>query len=157
MIRLIVIWNVVMTVGLAVLLVGNHHGESSRTQLQAGVSQPDVLRVRRIEIVDKEGRLTAVLGEDPQGIKGGLSLFDANGRRAVMLGISDRGFGGLYFQAKHTEAKVTVGYFTENDEVVPLSKEDPEGMWGIRVLRPNLAAPQVFGVQMDGRPIPTSP
>jgi hypothetical protein len=158
MIRLVLIWNVVLTVLLVVLLVTNRHDRSAKPPLQAGVPQADVLRARRVEIVDREGRLTAMLGEGSDGYvpAEGLTLFDSLGRKAVILTLDNRGYGMLYFQGKNTMGKVTVGYFTGNDEVVPPSKEDPGGMWGIRVLRPNSEAPQVFGVQGDGRPIPTS-
>jgi hypothetical protein len=157
MIRLVLLWNAVLTVLVAVLLVSNRHGRLEKT-LQASSPEASVLRARRVEIVDQKGRVTAELGEisDNSGIAG-LSLLDSHGRKAVTLALDNRGYGMLYFQSKHTEAKVTVGYFTGNDEAVPLSEEDPEGMWGIRVLRPGFEAPQVFGVQGDGRPIPTSP
>lgn len=157
MIRLLITWNIVITTLLAVLLLSNRHVGSTKTPLQTGVTQPDVLRVRRVEIVDQQGRLTMVLGQQSERGRKGLFLLDPDGREAVELGLNDRGYGTLYFQSKQMDAKVSVGYFTENDEVVPLSQEDPGGAWGIRVLRPNLKVPQVFGVQVDDRPIPTSP
>ena len=157
MIRILVIWNILITALLTSLLVSNRNGGLNKPPLQTGVAQADLVRARRIEVVDEEGRLTAVLGHDTQGLTGGLSLFDPNGRSAVKLGLNDRGYGALYFQAKHTDAKVTVGYFTGNDEAVPLSEEDPEGMWGIRVLRTGFKPPQIFGTVGDDRPISTSP
>jgi hypothetical protein len=158
MIRLVLIWNAVLTVLLAVLLLNNRHDRLDKTPLQAGVPQTDVLRARRVEIVDHEGRLTAVLGRGSGSAApaAGLTLFDPSGREAVVLALNDRGYGTLYFASKQNLGKVSVGYFTGSDQVAPLSEEDPGGGWGVRVLRPGLEAPQVFGVQGDGRPIPTS-
>ena len=155
--RLIVVWNVVITILLAVLLVSNRHDHLSKTQPQVGVSQTDILRVRRVEVVDQQGRLTAILGQVSEHSAGGLSLFHPDGRKAVALELNDRGYGTLYLGSKQTESKVLVGYFSGSDTDVPLSEEDPRGGWGMLVRRPNLNAPQVFGVQTDGRPIPTSP
>ena len=159
MIRLLVVWNIVIMALLAVLLVSNHHDGATKTPLQAGVPQPDVLRVRRIELVDHEGRLTAQLGESSNGFAPaeGLTLFDSNGRQAVILALNNRGYGTLSFASKQNLGKVQVGYSTGSDQVTPLSQEDPLGGWGILVRRPNLEPPQAFGVQVDGRAIPTSP
>ncbi len=157
MIRLIIIWNLVVTACLAVVLMSNRQGNLSKTQLQAGVPQPqpDVLRVRRVEIVDQQGRLTAVLGQQSELSTGGLSLLDSAGRKVVVLALNDRGYGTLYFGSKQMDGKVSVGYFAGGDQAVPLSEEDPLGGWGIRVIKPEQGS-QVFGVQGDGQPIPTS-
>ncbi|SEB97258.1 hypothetical protein [Terriglobus roseus] len=157
MIRLVLLWNAVLTVLVVVLLVGNRHDRSAKPPLQASVPQADVLRARRVEVVDHEGHVTAEFGETLDGSAAGLSLFDPNGRRAVTLALNDRGYGTLFFHAKKRSGNVAVGYFTGSDQVAPLSEEDPLGGWGILVQRPAFEAPQVFGVQIDGRPIPTSP
>lgn len=157
MIRFVVIWNLIVTSLLAFLLLSGY-GISKKMPLQTGAPQADVLRARRVEVVDRNGRLTAVLGESKDGYAPaeGLTLLDPGGRQAVVLALNDRGYGTLYFSSKQNLGKVSVGYFTGNDEVVPLTKEDPEGGWGIRVRRLGLEPPQIFGVQANGRPIPTS-
>ena len=157
MIRLILIWNALLTVLIAMLLVVHLHDRLHKVPIQASSTQADVIRVRRVEVVDQEGRVTAELGETLDGSAAGLSLFDANGRRAVTLALNDRGYGALYFQSRQSYAKVSVGYFSGSDQKPPPLEEDPGGIWGIRVSRPNLEPPQVFGVLDDGRPIPTSP
>ena len=158
MIRLILIWNAVLTVLFTILLVGYLHDRLHKTPIQASSTQADVIRVRRIELVDRDGRLTAVLGKGPDNYfpASGLTLLDPNGRKAVMLGLNNRGYGTFFFDSKRKSGAVEIGYFTGSDQVAPLSEEDPGAGWGIRVQRPGFEAPQVFGVQGDGRPIPTS-
>ena len=161
MIRFIVVWNVVLTVLVVFLLVGNRHDRLAKLPLQAGVQQSEVLRARRVELRDREGHLTAVLNGGPDegdifsGV--GLTLLDPHGREAVSLGLTERGYGNLHFASSRQSAKVSVGYFSGADQVAPLSEVDPGGIWGIRVLRPNSETPQVFGVLDSGPALPTSP
>jgi len=51
------------------------------------ISQPEVLRARRIEVVDTAGRARIVLGVLPDGSLG-LGLWDAAGRPRIGLGVA---------------------------------------------------------------------
>ena len=133
MIRTVVICNAVLTVILAITVVflTSTHPRERRNA--------DVLRAKRVELVDNSGRVRASLGmTDRSDQTPALSLFDQNGREAVFLSVNERGYATMFFQSRQTEGKVALGYLTGSDVVIPAGEDDPLGAWGIRVRGKNL-------------------
>ena len=62
--------------------------------VQQAVSQPEVSRTRRIEVVDAAGRRRILLGIDPDGSPV-LALWDTAGRPRILLSIRPDGAPGL--------------------------------------------------------------
>lgn len=157
--RFVVIWNVMVTSLLAILLLSHLHDRLHKTPTQASSTQADVIRVRRVDVVDHDGHLTAVLGEGTDGYASEGRAYPArcNWTEGSHSRLDGRGYGNLWFASKRYPGQVSVGYFRGGDQGVPLSEEDPRGAWGIRVSKNSADSSQVFGVQVAGRPIPASP
>ncbi len=73
----------------------------------------DIIRAQRIEIVDREGKVRAVLGENPQQNKGndndmGLTLNDTNGkpRAELTLSASDMNSPSLILSDNKTNSRI---------------------------------------------------
>jgi hypothetical protein len=62
--------------------------------VQQAVSQPEVLRARRIEVVDTAGRLRIALGVASDGSPG-LGFWDTTGRVRIALVVDPDGSPGL--------------------------------------------------------------
>lgn len=149
MIRVLAIWNIVVTVILIGLL-------TSRSGVDAGVKAAEnaqVVRANRLEIIDQNGKTRAILGVDSPNSAPKLSLYSSEGREAAFISLNSKGYGTMYFQDKKTEGKVSVGYLWGSDTPTPPDREDPLSSWGIRV-RGNNGAQTNFGFLSNGQPIP---
>jgi hypothetical protein len=147
MIKALAIANAAVTVLLIFALLfmwSRHHDVSNDT--------PEVVRTKRLEIVDRSGKVRAVAGtEENASANPKIILYDEAAREAAILTLNSKGLGTLYFQSKETEGKVAVGYLWGSD-TVPTSESDPLGSWGIRVLGPN-GQQNGFGLTIGGRPL----
>jgi hypothetical protein len=151
MIRVLAVWNIVLTVILVVVLTSRF---DVSTKVRAA-ENAQVVRASRLEIVDQSGKTRAVLGVDGTNSGPKLSLYNNDGREAAFLMVNSQGYGTMYFQDKKTEGKVSVGYLWGSDTATPSDIEDPLSSWGIRVRGLN-GAQTSFGLLNDGHPIPQS-
>ncbi len=62
--------------------------------VQQAISQPEVLRARRLEVVDTAGRVRAALGMASDG-SSALGLWDATGRVRIAIVVDPDGSPGL--------------------------------------------------------------
>ena len=148
MIRLLAVWNVILTVIVVVLL-------SFRFDLNTEVRAAEnvqVVRANRLEILDQSGKTRAVLGVDAPNANPKLSLYDNNGREATFLTLNSQGYATMYFQSKQTEAKVSLGYLWGSDSPTASELEDPLGSWGVRVRGVN-GTQTSFGMLNNGQSI----
>ena len=93
----------------------------------------DVLRAKRIEIVDARDRVSAVLNVDEKTSTPMLSFFDSEGHESLRMTVDRDGHSSLYFVNKHNDPVVSVGYLTASDVRVEAGEEDPLASWGVRV------------------------
>lgn len=148
MIKLLAIWNLVVTVSLiAVIVALLSHRRVNAT------GQTGTIRTSRLEIIDRNGKTKALLGVDPEGLDPRLVLYNEHGREAAFLTLNSNGYGTLYFQNKQTEGKVSVGYLWGSDTLGPTQVEDPLSSWGIRVRGLN-GSQANFGLLNDGQILP---
>ena len=148
MIKVLAIWNIVLTVVLIGVL-------TSKFDINSGVRAAEtapVVRTNRLEIVDQNGKTRAVLGIDNPGSVPKLSLYSSEGHEAAFLTLNSMGYGTMYFQDNRTEGKVSVGYLWGSDTATPPEVEDPLSSWGIRVRGLN-GDQNSFGLLNNGQPI----
>lgn len=151
-IKLLIVWNAAVTIVLtAVLFILFSH----RSKVEH-VSPTDVVRTSRLEIVDPNGKIKAVLGtEDGRSSSPKLILYNQEGREAAILTVNSNGYATMYFQDKRTDGKVSVGYLWGSDTLSSAETEDPLASWGIRVRGQNLRQTS-FGLLNNGESIPQS-
>jgi hypothetical protein len=91
-------------------------------------SPPDVLRAKRLEIVDDEGKVRASLGTDEKGIAS-LSLFDPSGRLRASLDAEEIPgvASGLGLFDTNGKLRAAVGMDNDPDKSSYLSLLDAEG------------------------------
>jgi hypothetical protein len=152
MIKVLAIWNIVLTA----ILIGVLTSKFSANSEVRAAETAQVVRTNRLEIVDQNGKTRAVLGIDNPGSVPKLSLYSSEGREAAFLTLNSKGYGTMYFQDKKTEGKVSVGYLWGSDTPTPSDIEDPLSSWGIRVRALN-GAQTSFGLLNDGQPTPSRP
>ena len=147
--KALVIWNLVLTVTLAAVLVVKF---SSGDKVRAA-EVPEVIRTTRLELVDQNGKTRAVLETDAANSSNPkLVFYNDVGREAALLTVNSKGYGTMYFQDKKTEGKVSVGYLWGSDTPTPQNSEDPLSSWGIRVRGSN-GTQTSFGLLNNGQPI----
>ncbi len=152
MIKVLSIWNAIVTAVLVALLVSKY--SSNRDVKPAETSQ--VIRTGRLEIIDQAGKMRAAIEAGKAGSSNpAVTLYNDEGREAAILTVNSEGYGTMYFQSKQTEAKVSVGYLWGSDTPTPAGQEDPLSSWGIRV-RGQDSAQTSFGMLNNGQPIPLS-
>ncbi len=119
MIKVLAVWNAVVTVVLIAILFSMF---SIRNGVKAAEAV-EVVRTRRLEIIDQRGKTKAVLEAneaDPSNPE--LTLYDDEGRKAVFMTVNSKGYGTMYFQSKQIEGKVWVGYLWGSDALRPVRR-----------------------------------
>lgn len=86
--------------------------------VQQAVSQPEVLRARRIEVVDAAGRASIMLGVTPDGKVPLLLFFDATGETRGLLGMTLNGGLQLRFNDAAGRARIVLATSPDRPEVV---------------------------------------
>ena len=124
MLKFVAICNGVLTLALLGVVIGLwRHEEAPRSQ--------EVVRARRLEIMDSAGKLRAVLDSDREA-EPELVLLDKQGHKALLMTTNNLGYATVYFQSQSTEGKVSVGYLWGSDSIEP-GVEDPLARWGVRL------------------------
>ncbi len=110
-----------------------------------------LIKVKKIELVDDHNNVRASIGlvdvsgtQQPQ-----ISLIREDGIPSVLLSVNERGEGTVYFNSPDMEGKVAVGYIWGSD-VSPINKQDPFGMWGLKVLGRDSQS-EAIGIGNDGK------
>jgi len=144
------IWNISVTLALLLVLTVK---QSPFGKVRAEAF-PEVIRTHRLELVDQNGKMKAVLETDAANSSNPkLVFYNDEGREATFLTINSKGYGTMYFQDKRTEGKVSVGYLWGSDTPTRPDEEDPLSSWGIRVRGIN-GVQTNFGLLSNGRVIP---
>jgi hypothetical protein len=149
-IRLLIFWNSVVTIVLTAVLFAlfSHRNKVERA------NSPELVRTNRLEIVDRNGKVKAVMGTEGEALSSPkLTFYDQEGREAAIVTVNSSGYATMYFQDKRTEGKVSVGYLWGSDTLSTGEFEDPLASWGIRVRGRNLRQTS-FGLLNNGEPIP---
>jgi hypothetical protein len=127
----IVLCAIVSIVGSAIANLFFHHDQ----QL------PNIIRSKRIELVDDQGRIRAVFevaGRD--GSSPYLVMRDADGRDEIEMGVGPKGQGALAFASEHwNQGTVVLGYLNVTDPDAAgrqLQEVDKTGGWGLQVRSP---------------------
>jgi hypothetical protein len=117
---------------------------------------PDVIRAKRVELIDRQGRIRGafeLVGDGPGGIH--LVMRDANGRDAIDMGIDGRGDGALAFSNGYwNQGAIVLGHLQNVDDgTESKSRDTPDitGAWGLRVRSPQSKFTGV-GFFNSGRP-----
>lgn len=79
--------------------------------VQQAVSQPEVLRARRIDVVDAAGRIRIMLAVTPDGSV--LAFSDAAGRQPITLGVLSDGSSALGFADAAGRKRIMLGVLSE--------------------------------------------
>ena len=101
---------------------------------------PDVVRAKRVELIDAQGRIRGTFGLAKNGgddVGPHLVMRDADGRDSIYLGLDLRGDGELAFPNDYWNGGALVLGHLQNvdDGTQSRSKdiEDKSGAWGLRV------------------------
>jgi hypothetical protein len=101
---------------------------------------PDVIRTKRVELIDAQGRIrgTFELAKDGRdGVVPRLVMRDADGRDSIEMGVDGRGDGGLAFANDYwNEGAIILGHLQNVDDGTESKSKDVEdksGAWGLRV------------------------
>jgi hypothetical protein len=120
---------------------------------------PEVVRAKRVELIDAQGRIRGTFELADQGHYGvtpRLIMRDADGRDSIDMGLDSRGDGELAFANDYWVAGALVLGHLQNvdDGTQSRSKdiEDKSGAWGIRVRSKQNKFTGV-GFMNSGRPI----
>jgi hypothetical protein len=104
---------------------------------------PDVVRTKRVELIDAQGRVrgTFELASDGHnGVLPRLVMRDADGRDSIEMAVDDKGAGALGFASEHwNEGAVVLGHLNLVDlENVgqQIKNVDKSGAWGLQVRSP---------------------
>ena len=108
--------------GVVIFLLQRHDGTRH---------SPDVIQAHRVEVIDRNGKVTAALDGDREEAPA-MVLLDKDGHEALLMTVNSLGYAAAYFNSKRTEGKVSVGYLWGSDSL-PENTEDPLARWGIRV------------------------
>ncbi len=120
---------------------------------------PDVVRAKRVELIDAQGRIRGTfelekIGRDDVGPR--LIMRDADGRDSIYMGLDSRGDGELAFPNDYWNGGALVLGHLQNvdDGTQSRSKdiEDKSGAWGLRVRSKQNKFTGV-GFMNSGRPI----
>src|SRR5260370_5626098 len=124
---------------------------------------PDVVRAKRVELIDAEGRIrgTFELAKDGRdGVVPRLVMRDADGRDSIEMGVDSRGNGALSFASEHwNEGAVILGHLDlvdPNGTDQQIKAVDKSGAWGLQTRSPQSKYTGV-GFFNSGRPIAPLP
>lgn len=123
---------------------------------------PDVVRAKRVELIDPNGRIRGAFELAPE--QGGdvypqLVMRDIDGRNSIEMSVRDQGYGALSFSNDHwNEGAVTLGYLGMDTDVSMGKEKDQEraktlGRWGLLVRSPRSHAVTGIGFVNDGTPL----
>lgn len=101
---------------------------------------PNVVRAKRVELIDAEGRVrgTFELADHGHfGVTPHLIMRDADGRDSIYMGLDVRGDGSLAFANDYwNEGSLILGHLQNVDDGTESKSkdiEDKSGAWGLRV------------------------
>jgi hypothetical protein len=107
---------------------------------QRGPVLPDVVRAKRVELIDAQGRIRGtfeLVKTGQNSVQPSLVMRDTDGRDSIEMGIDTRGDGALGFSSDHwNEGTVILGHLRNNDDgTESKSKDVPDrtGAWGLQV------------------------
>ena len=116
---------------------------------------PDVVRAKRVELIDTQGRIRGAFELAKDGVPD-LVMRDADGRDSIYMGLDSRGDGGLGFANDYWNAgAVILGHLQNVDDGTQSRSKDVEdksGAWGLRVRSKENKFTGV-GFMNSGRPI----
>jgi hypothetical protein len=120
---------------------------------------PEVLRAKRVELIDEQGRIRGTFELADQGHYGvtpRLIMRDADGRDSIYMGLDVRGDGGLAFANDYWNgAAMVLGHLQNVDDGTESKSKDVEdksGAWGLQVRSKQNKFTGV-GFMNSGRPI----
>jgi hypothetical protein len=97
---------------------------------------PDVIRAKRVELIDGQGRIRGVF-ELAKGGEPHLVMRDTDGRDSIEMFVDGRGDGALGFSNDYwNEGAVILGHLQNVDDGTQSTTkaiEDKSGAWGLRV------------------------
>ena len=124
---------------------------------------PEVVRAKRVELIDAQGRIrgTFELAKDGRdGVVPHLVMRDADGRDSIEMGVDSRGDGALSFASEHwNEGAVILGHLDlvdSNGTDQQIKQVDKSGAWGLQTRSPQNKYTGV-GFFNSGRPIAPLP
>ena len=120
---------------------------------------PDVVRAKRMELVDELGRIRGVFELTKSGqdsVQPRLVMRNADGSDSIEMGLDSRGDGALGFSNDYwNEGAVILGHLQNVDDGTQSTTkaiEDKSGAWGLRVRSPKNKFTDV-GFLNSGRPM----
>jgi hypothetical protein len=120
---------------------------------------PDVVRAKRVELVDEQGRIRGVFELTKSGqdsVQPRLVMRNADGSDSIEMGLDSRGDGALGFSNDYwNEGAVILGHLQNVDDGTQSTTkaiEDKSGAWGLRVRSPKNKFTDV-GFLNSGRPM----
>jgi hypothetical protein len=104
---------------------------------------PDVVRAKRVELIDAQGHIRATFelaSDGRNGVLPHLAMRDVDGRDSIEMGVDDRGNGALGFASEHwNEGAVILGHLDLFDSEAAgqqIKDVDKSGAWGLQVRSP---------------------
>ena len=147
--KLLVIWNVILSLAVVVFAIRTFPSHGPVTNEHTS----QVVRTQRLELTDSHGKLMALLRtNDKLDSNPELVLYTQQGREAAFLTVNQRGYATLFMQSNRTMAKVAIGYLQGGDTPAPLDRDDPSGGWGMNV-RGERGTIYSFGTEANGQPL----
>jgi hypothetical protein len=139
-------WTVTGFVGLGVaaLIMGQAAAPSAED-----LEKVDVVRARRVEVVDKDGRPVVSIGLTATGT-GMITTMDGRGRKAVMLGATANGEGVVATMNRKGEELVKLGATTTGEGVITTSDGKGHKLIEIGVTTKN--EPKIYTFNEKGEP-----
>lgn len=119
----------------------------------------DVVRAKKVELIDAQGRVLGIFELVQDGHGGALPrlvMRDSSGRDSIEMGVNGRGDGALGFANDHwNEGAIILGHLQNVDDGTESKSRDvpdDSGAWGLRVRSPQSKYTGV-GFFNSGRPI----
>src|SRR5712691_1247712 len=119
-----------MVAGLVGSIVSNRFLSGSPLSAQKTPQQAEIIRVERVEVVDKEGRRRARFGLAPQG-NTGLGLYDQDGNVSAVLSMTPDRTTGLVLADR--QGKRRAGLILSADGELALELYDKEKKCRVRL------------------------
>jgi hypothetical protein len=120
---------------------------------------PDVIRAKRVELIDAQGRIRGTFGlasDGRNGVLPRLVMRGADGRDAIEMGIDGKGNGVLSFASEHwNEGALILGHLDLVDYKVAnqqIEDVDKSGAWGLQIRSPQSKYTGI-GFFNSGRPL----
>ena len=145
MLKFLAVWNIIISIALILVFKTAFDARAAAASRESA----QVIRATRLEILDKTGKVRAILAGDDEYSTPKFSLLTSDGRPAALMMVNPLGYGTLYFQSKDVEGKVSVGYQWGSDSL-PQDQDDPLSSWGVRVRGPHGDVVTSFGVRSGG-------